>query len=257
MESVFAYVVWLPAVAAAFYLGLPLLIYFQQKFPAHPEMLELDLEDLDRALAKFLMTRTRALVALGFDEPTTVQIPDAVPNVSSYLIMLVNRQAGDKAMVTVLIAGGPAPMQTAYVEYSTRFEDGVVFDTLNSDQLNAFPPARQAVRTQTPTVSDPAELYRMHQFQMSKHDGGAKKVVYGRGGGLNYLTSVVLIDSYDKQVERGWLKYDSRTDAYRTTLKGAYLIVWGLVQPFKALRTLAMRSRENRVLRDFRKAAAG
>ena len=52
----------------AFYALVPLLIRFQQKFPARPELRELDLHDLDRSLAKFLRTRTEVLLDLGFAE---------------------------------------------------------------------------------------------------------------------------------------------------------------------------------------------
>ncbi len=255
MDTLLDYAKWLPALVVAYYFGLPLLIYFQQKFPAHPKVMALDLAELGRPLAGFLMSRTRAVVALGFDEPLLVQIPDAAPNVDSYLIMLVNRPAGDKAMVTALIGRGEAPIQTTYVEFSTKFEDGTVFNTLNSAQLNAFPPAPQAVRTQVPAVTDAAELYRLHMYRMREMVGG-KKVVYERDKGLEYLTDVVLVKMYDEQVLRGWLSYDQRNDAYRTTLKGAYLIVWGLLQPFKALRTAAMNRRADRILKDFRREDA-
>src|SRR5262245_59176600 len=49
------------ALIPGFYLGLPLLIRLQQRFPAEPKLKVLDLERLDRKIAKFLMTRTKAL----------------------------------------------------------------------------------------------------------------------------------------------------------------------------------------------------
>ena len=123
---------WLLAGVSAFYLGVPLLIRFQQRLSAHPKLDVIDLADLDLPVKQFLATQTDALLKLGFEEPTLVHIPDAVPNVLSYLIMLVNRQTGDKVMVTVVIGSGPITNQTAYVEFSTLFDSGEMFDTCNS-----------------------------------------------------------------------------------------------------------------------------
>jgi hypothetical protein len=39
-------------------------------------------------------------------------------------------------------------------------------------------------------------------------------------------------------------------------LKGAYLVTWGLLQPFKALRYKAMRRREAQILAEFEQARA-
>jgi len=237
----------------AFYLIIPLILRSQQRYPASPQLLEMRFESLKPSLAKFLMTRTHALFELGFEEATLVKIPDPAPHVRTYLVMLVNRPAGDKAMVTAIVgdAGPGARKQTLYVEFSTRFETGEVFDTHNADELNAFPPAPLAVRTQTPSVLDPAELYHLHRFVMKKHDVRSAKTLYERGQSLDYLVRFAFVKSYEEQVKRGWLWYDEADDSYRMTILGSYLICWGLLQPFKAFRRLALQSRERRILAEF------
>ena len=247
---------WLLVFIPAYYLGVPLLIRMQQRFPAHPTLSEMDFKQLDPSLADFLMTQTKALFALGFEEPALVHLPNPAPRVTAYLIMLVNRQAGDKAMATALIGQGPVPLRTLYLEFSTRFDNGQVFNTLNSSELNAFPPAPLTVRTQVPAVRDPQELYELHTFVMSKDGVGARKVVYEPGEALGYLARYAFLETYDQQVKRGWLYYDERGDFYGLTLKGAYPIVWGLMQPFKVLRTMALRRRAKTILEEFDHARA-
>src|SRR6266536_2542650 len=129
MVEDFDFLLWLLTFIPAYYLGVPLLVRLQQRFPAHPKVMELDFGKLDSSLAEFLTTRTTALFALGFDEPTLVQLPNPAPHVTTYLIMLVNRQTGDKAMVTAIVGRGLVPLQTLYLEFSTRFDTGEVFDT--------------------------------------------------------------------------------------------------------------------------------
>ena len=242
---------------AAYYLVLPVLVGMQQRYSANPKVMELNFERLDPSLAEFLMTRTRALFAIGFEEPTLVQLPSPAANVSVYLILLVNRQAGDKAMVTAMVGHGSVPIQSLYVEFSTRFDDDHIFNTLNASQLNAFPPSPTTVRTQVPTVSDPQELYQLHCFVMDNHDVRANKVLYEPGKAIEYLIRFAFREAYDRQVKRGWLYYDEAKDCYGQTFVGAYRIAWGLMQPFKALRTNALRRREQMILADFRRTRAG
>src|SRR6266542_4426147 len=254
MVEDFDFLLWLLTFIPAYYFGVPLLIRRQQRFPAHPKVLELDFYKMDPALARFLMSQTTALFALGFEEPTLVQLPNPAPNVTTYLIMLVNRHTGDKVMVTAILGHGLVPLQTLYVEFSTRFETGEMFDTSNCAELGAFRLSPKTVRTKVPSVTDPAELYRIHKFVMNKHSAHGNKVVYEPGQALDYLIRVVHVGCYEEQVQRGWLFYDEENDLYRTTIKGAYLIVWGLMQPFKTLRTLALHRRARKILAEFDRA---
>lgn len=247
---------WVAGIAALFYLGMPLLIRFQQVLPANPELEELDLRRVDRGVGRFLRTRTEALLDLGFAEPVLLRIPEPAPNVTAYLILVVNRATGDKAMATALIGTGPAPIQTWYVEFSTRYDAGAVFDTLNTAELNAFPPGRQTVRTQAPSVQDPAELYALHRYVMETRPADGSPWVFPPGEAIEYLLEYAFGQSYEEQARRGILYYDRRSDSYRPTLYGAYRMTWGLLPPFKQLRVLAMRRRERRLLAEWDAARA-
>jgi hypothetical protein len=239
---------------AAMYVGAPLLILFQQRLAAHPEFETLDFARLDPDLAGFLMKQTKVLYALGFDEPALIQVSTAVPNVAAYLIMVVNRQRGDKAMVSVVRSTGPVLLQTTYVEFSTRFKSAQVFNTSNASELMAFPPNQGTVRTQVPMVRDPQELYELHTFVMDKHGAGGDKELYEPGQEVEYLTQFAFIKVYEDKAQRGWLYYDEPRDVYRYTLKGAYLATWGLMQPFKKIRQALLQRRAKKVLAEFAQA---
>src|SRR5262249_18470267 len=154
---------------------------FQKKMAAHPPYRELALEQLESETAGFLMTQTKALFEVGFDEPTLLHV-QATKNVTAYLIMLVNRAAGDKALVAALIGEGIGiTLRTCHVEFSTRFANGECFNTLNSRELSAFGPEPKIVQTKTPSVQDPRKLYQLHKFVISKHDNAGKRIVYEPG----------------------------------------------------------------------------
>jgi hypothetical protein len=248
---------WLLLLIPAYYLVIPVIVGLQQRYPATPIVTELKLEELEKAHSEFLMTQTNALFALGFDEPTLVRLPALTPVVSAsaYLIMLVNRQAGDKAMVTAMVTShGLVKLQTLYLEFCTNFEGGEEFNTHNIPRVLALPPAPLAVRTQVPMVEDPRELHQLHKFVMRKHDATGKKIMYEPGQALEHLIRCAFTKQYKVQVERGWMYYDQKSDHYRITLRGAYRITWGLMQPFKALRAMALKRRAKRILEEFHEA---
>jgi hypothetical protein len=170
--------------------------------------------------------------------------------------MLVNRQAGDNALVTAFIGHGVVPIQHCQVEFGTRFDTGDVFDTHNISQLLPRRPAPGTIRTQVPTLRDPQQLYELHKFVMSRHAVSGKPVLYEPGQALDYLAHFAFRMPYDRQVERGWSYYDQDGECYRPTLKGAYLMTWGLMQPFKKLRQIALSSRASKILREFEQSRA-
>jgi hypothetical protein len=160
--------------------------------------------------------------------------------------------------VTVLVGqGGGVTIQTLYVEFSTRFVSGEVFDTLNSSELSAFPPGPLTIRTQTPSVKEPHELYELHKHVMRTNPVRAKKMMYEPGQAEEYLIQYAFIKSYDEQVARGWLYFDESCACYRPTMKGAYLMTWGLVQPFKAIRMSRLKRQERAVLAEFERERTG
>src|SRR5438132_2895880 len=121
-------ILWFLLLIPILYLGAPLFVLLTQRVAAHPKFEALNFDQLSPATAQFLMSRTKGLFELGFDEPTLFHLVDAVPNVTAYKIMLVNRPAGDKALVSAVIA---QHRRVFLVEFCTRFEDGEVFDTHN------------------------------------------------------------------------------------------------------------------------------
>jgi hypothetical protein len=249
--SHFPLIYWVLGLILIFYLGLPLVIWLQQKMPAQPVLEELEFNHLTARHAEFLTRHTAALYDLGFDEPTIVQIPKPMANVSCFLVMMVNRKAGHKATVSLVIGHGAVPIETSYVEYNTRFEAEETFNTLNSKELMAFRPGPSTVRTQVPSIESAEELYRVHEFVIDAQGVYGNKLVYEKGKALDYLANVVFIKTYERQVERGLMWHDSRHDVYRFTMKGAYLVTWGLLPPFKALRMAAMRRRGARLVEEF------
>jgi hypothetical protein len=240
---------WVLGFVCVFYLGTPLLVLFSQKLTAQPELKPLEMHTLEPVLAAFLMDRTNDLYALGYDEPVLLSMPNGAPGVKAYLITLVNRPAGDKAMVTAMVGeAAGTKMQTSYVEFSTRYDDDSVADTLNSSEIGAFAPGEKTIRTQTPSITDLGELYRLHQFVMKKHYAGKRKVLPEPGRMVEYLHEKAFRHSYEEQVSRGILKLEAGGQHYWPTVRGAYQMTWALLPPMKWYWMAKMKRQEQAIL---------
>lgn len=241
-------------IAAVYFLGLPLVIYFTQRMKAHPRLQLIDPMSFPDQVRDYLARVSNELVAQGFTVAAYIMMPDPAPNIQNYLVMFINRETGDKAMATAIFANanGITQLGTRYVEFNTRYEDGRCFDTMNSSTLGAFQKRPQDAKTQLPNVQDAVILYRIHQFILRKAPGG-QKMGYEPAETLDYLQRI-LVESYDEQVKFGRLFFDRNADTYRPTFKGAYLMTWGLLWPMTAFRKARMHREARRVLSEFEAA---
>jgi hypothetical protein len=89
---------------------------------------------------------------------------------------------------------------------------------------------------------------------MNKHGLAGKKVLYEPEEALDYLGRFAFREPCEEKVRRGWYYFDPAKDCFRPTLKGAYLLTWGLMQPFKVFRKLALLRRERKTLEEFEQA---
>jgi hypothetical protein len=247
--------------AAAMAVGVPVYARLFLKVPTRPAVRELDFDAVDRRTAHFLRTRAEAVIDLGFEEPSLVELPAPGTLVKAYMIVLVNRPAGDGAAVTVVVGGGPVVLaRGTVVEFGTEFDDGGDYETACTTELPPFPPSPGVIRTLAPSLTDPAELYALHRFVTGRHPGGGARVVpFPPGGALGYVLDHAYSKLYDAQVRRGLLYVDGSGAYYRPTLRGACRMAWGLVPPVTWFRRTAIRRRERKLLAEWEEArrAAG
>lgn len=230
--------------AAIIYLGIPLWIRSQQTMEAQTKVLPIDLKDHNwpADMQQLFEDSTQELSQHGFDVVQAAFLPSATPLIKTVLILLVNRTQKDMAMVTAMCsteesAGG---IKNFYVEFSTRLEDGSHYDTMNSAELPAFPKPHDVVRTQLVEVADPGRLYEIHQAILNRDSRQTNQKVLRldrdySGDAIAYLQRVIQ-DEFESATEYGYLTLSEDSQNYLMTLKGAYLMVWGQLWPFKPLR---------------------
>ncbi len=221
----------------------PMLIYFTLKISGNPELDELSLDDptIPREVKNYVLPAIQQVKQDGFEVLGVYFIGSLVPNVRCFAVLLGNRPAQDKALLAATYAETPAgiKLQQTHIEYSTRFDDGTVVDTNNSEELSAFkrPPEQRIVSL--PWVKDVRRLYRVHRAVIER-EHSEKRKAWRLGADVAVFLREALIEENTKQLATGYLYRDAAGD-FRPTVKGALMMTWKNLPPF----TQILKARRN------------
>jgi hypothetical protein len=235
------------------YVGGPLLIYFTHRQAARPNLVSFKpgVTPLPADVDQFFHSTSWALAQQGFEIVTGMFLPSQVENVVVALIYMVNRQERDGAIGVALHNKAPGMNTTMFhTEFVTRYKDGRVVQTGNAQTLSAFPTPPECVNSFFPSVSDPVELYRLHQALCRRHGGGQKVLKLDEqcgGDCLRYMIESIL-EELDAATKAGYMQLDSAAGVYKPTVKGAILMTYGELWPYKSVRIRRRLSRERELL---------
>lgn len=251
------YLPWVAVVAVCvlllpYVLG-PILIRATLKQSAVPEVatFEPDNPRIPKAVARHFAQVTEELQGEGFEVVQGLVLPEQTPNVKAFILMFANRKERDAAIATAMYVDGleGRKLQTAYVEIVSRFHDGQLIQTNNTSELGAFPPRPGHTTIQLPMVQEAARLYRLHHALADEHGSRTDKTLRlddeFHGDAAAYLEAAI-VEELEAQLDTGYMYLSRSESAFRPTMKGAFLMTWGMLWPFKALRSAA---RDRRGLR--------
>jgi hypothetical protein len=248
------------ALATLPYWAGPLLIKFTLVQSAEPEFEPLSLQSrsLPRMVVDHFHEVTAELEPLGFEVVEALAMPYQVRNVKAMLLLFSHAKNKDAALASAIYAehwpeqapvAGRA-LKTFYVEFISRFRDGALFQTQNSDQLSAFAPVAGRTTFRLPMVEEPARLYRLHQALVERERNSSGKILRVeeefKGDAAAYLAAGV-VEELEGQVETGYFYRAPDGSSYRPTWKGVFIMTWQELWPFKAIRR-ARRDRKARQL---------
>ena len=174
---------YIPGLVALLYLAIPLLIWKTMRIEATPTIQRIDLAELPlpAAAQQHLDAVDAELRGLGFESRATLLLPSTAPNVISLLRVFVHPAQRCSAMANSMISrvkteNGEQVRHHPYVEFTTRHQDGQVFNTHNSAAGGSFPPAPQTQTTRVPWIQDVTKVCRIHDAICTAKSGGARSI---------------------------------------------------------------------------------
>lgn len=241
------------AVIALPFVGLPLFILAKQRFEAKPKIVPFDVDDYDwpRDIDRLFKKTIPALEEEGFEVIDGMFLPSIVPNVKTALVLMANRAERDAAIVTAIFGMPvqPGSPKSLHVEFGTEFDDDHDVDTNNSKELSSFPTPPNTTKHFLPQVKSPHTLYRIHRALCDRHaDRPRKRWSLDEkfdGDGARLLQYAVKKE-FDLAVTDGYLSCDGTY--YKPTVKGAFLMVWKELPPWKPIRKMQRDKQANALL---------
>ena len=233
------YLAFLLFLAGAYTFVTPLLTMLVLKIQAVPEVQIVDDSNpLPSDVEQKFNRVDRQLEKLGFQEKDTCLVPNAVTNVTTILRLYLNYAQQDAAMTVAMFsnANGTWTERTHYVEFCSRTQNGMEVNTGNNRDVSAFKVPANTFTTHAPSVTDLAQLYKAHQgFVQQQFKGAAKvlKIQTEFGGDTASYLSAGIIDELESARKDGYLKFSSDRKYYLATVKGAYLMTWNEIPPFR------------------------
>ncbi len=234
----------------------PIMVFSMLRFTLPAEVIQIDpvKEPLPDEVRRYFAGVYDALTACGFQLVATIVLPPLIPNVRSILALYANRTTGDQAMSTLIIAtGGIETLKTRYVEFLTRYSDGLIVQTNNSPELGAFRPLPQERTAQFWEIDDVPHLHRLHQFHCGQHRRAGQPVcsLDSRFGGnaVAYVQQVVLKETLEAQVAPGYLTL--MPWGLRASYRGACVMAWQELWPIKGLRKQRRAAEAQAILAEF------
>jgi hypothetical protein len=229
----------------------PLLIYNAQRQSAEPQFVPFvpGQTPLPADVDKYFHQSCWALTQEGFQIVTGMFLPRQIENVIAGLVLLVNREERDAAIVVALHAEGASPTTQLHTEFVSHYPGGRLIQTNNAQPLNAFPKPENSVTSLLPSVRDPVQLYQVHKSVCRMHGSGQKLLRldddFG-GDALRYMQAA-MIEELEHACRVGYMQLDVAAAKYKPTLYGALIMTWQELWPTTAIRR-AKRARQEREL---------
>jgi hypothetical protein len=241
----------------------PLLILLTFRYQALPNIVQLHPDTpFPEVVREYLFECHEELTSLGFDNVGTFSLPNQMPNAKAVFALFANRERKTSAMAALMYAKvlGDWKLSTKYMEFSTRFSGGGLVDTMNTAQVGAFPEPPDCIKTQHPEITDIGVLHSAHQLLGDTHFFGRARILrlYDQfHGDAQAFLAVSLTEELEAARAAGYLRLVGGDQAefgeamaddnpyrvgilftppsYRATLKGAYLMAWKELWPFKPI----------------------
>jgi hypothetical protein len=250
------WLVVIPAALAAYllvalYVYAPLKVRRKEVKPLDVHFDPVEIPDLPADVSEAFFRASRDLAAAGFRATGTIGRHNAESSSDSFVSVWINPSVSDAAQIIGVLT--PSPMGgykvVTLVTFGTEFTDRTEILTGNSPSPSVFPSDPLASYIRCPGVWDCDLLYRFHQARV-------RRDARGRIPTLERIIDPVEVmriehtQTFERLIAAGYYALNTSARRYEPTLKGAYLMTYKLLPPFKQIQKLRRDRLADRTLRE-------
>ncbi|MCI5130673.1 MAG: hypothetical protein D3904_03945 [Candidatus Electrothrix sp. EH2] len=220
----------------------PILIYFTLKQSAKPNIEPHDLNTFPQDVQDYFLQNISALEQQGFKAICyCISEPDTPMMLHFCLLKHANKQ--DIAMIVV------GQNDIRYTEFGSGFNELDISTNNNLQHPLVFPERQDAKKYSFPNISDPGELYTIHRLLIRRDAQDTTPKVVADGAELGEVKKG-MIREMEGNVADGYYRFDTTSNAYRPTVKGAVLMTWKMIWPLKNIVQAKHTRKMERVLQE-------
>jgi len=224
--------IFIAAFIVAIYVLGPLAVHWTFRSAARCNPSEVSLGALPEPIAMLFLKRIPELQELGFELNGCFDCGCLVSETHSYIAYFCNRRTNDFANVTVQVS----PKSIAsYLEFSTRFTNGLVLETNTNRVLPLTPLSRETRVFRFPEIQDARTLLHTHRQIIAKYAPQLRPQAEPRGEEIARFVRAV--ENYGPRHRAlGYMYLAEDAQWYKLTWKGAFLMTWRGLFPMSFVR---------------------
>jgi hypothetical protein len=231
------------------------MLRFTIRHRAKPDLYAFFADDpsLPAEVVEHYQTVIEDLQPLGFEPAGGVFLPNATPVTKAFVLLLRQAQNKEVAWATAIYSctRRETRLQTAHLGISTWYPDQS-FYTTNHSVVGAFPRRPRQTKTQLPMVEG-NRLYRLHQAVLGREAPAEKKVLRlddeFKGDVAAYVQNS-MCEEFRDAADGGYMCLSTDGTMYVPTWKGAFLMTWSQLWPFKAIKRARIKRTARQLLHE-------
>lgn len=164
-------------------------------------------------------------------------------------VVMLQHPDGETATIAMVYSantGTALPM----VEFTAELPNGRIFDVNNSVTVPIFAPRPGHVVYRFPQVRDPLRLHKIFQVLLRRQFGSSTMRQRDIANDPARFLADIMDAEHRTQAEAGYYRFDEAARRWRPTLRGAFVMTWRLLPPFKQIITAGVRRRARAVLNE-------
>lgn len=171
--------------------------------------------------------------------------------VTAYISAWINTQSNDSAQIVAVRAPSPGrgTRLVTLVTYWTEFTDGTGIITSNLSGPSCFPADPKMQVVVCPGIEDLSLMYQFHRARAG-HETDGRVATLEQVQGVRSRMEYEHETTYRRLIRAGSYKADERRQLYIPTFRGAYLMVYRLLPPFKQIQAMRRHRITDRTLRE-------
>jgi hypothetical protein len=216
----------------AIYVLGPLAVRWTYRFAARCVPAEMSFGALPKPVAELFLTKMPEIQELGFELVGCFDCGSLVAETRSYVAYFCNRRTNDFANVTAMVT--PDTIFN-YLEFSTRFSNGLMLET-NTNNVLPLTPANPDIRVfRFPEIQDARGLLQTHRQIIERYASNLCPQAEPRGAEIERFVRVA--ENYGPRHNTiGYMRLAKDGQSYRLTWKGAFLMTWNGLFPVSFVR---------------------